>query len=577
MKYPQQKVYLHTDKNAYQGGEELWIKAYLVSGLDHRPDTLSTNLYVELISPFQTRVEIKRFQMFQGFGIGDFNLSDTLPEGLYQIRAYTSWMQNFDTEFYFEKNFQVYNPRYTKLISPREARQNKKEIQDRYVITAADIDLQFMPEGGNLVTGLESVVAFKAINKLAKGVNITGSVYDNTGKEITTFRSQYKGIGTFRLKPEKDRKYTAIARINEKELKVQLPEPLESGIVIHVENTPDKILLDIVSNRNTSGDPSANEIIVAGQVGGQIYYSQVLRIENGKARAEMPRNNFPCGILQITAFSGRGVPLAERLVFSNLLGFMKIRFTASDSIAEGGKKIAVDILVTDRQNRPVPANLSLAILREISAESNQNRDNILSNFLLLSDLKGYVEDPLDYFKLPTGEYVTAMDNLMLTQGWRRFDWNSILAGMYPEIKYREEKGITISGRITRDFFNMPLEKCRVQLSIMDQYNDVFTQYSSDKGNFMFQNLVYYDTVSVKIEAWRPSGRRNLLILLADSKEDEVIDHHGDFTLTTFSDRDKKAHRQEVFEENKKIMEQEKQALEEKRRTAWKGYMENLIL
>ncbi len=105
--YPQQKVYLHLDKTSYKAGEMIWVKAYLLNGLNHLPDTLSTNLYVELISPFETRVEIKRFQMFHGFGIGDFLLSDTLPEGLYQIRAYTNWMQNFDEAFYFNRNFHV--------------------------------------------------------------------------------------------------------------------------------------------------------------------------------------------------------------------------------------------------------------------------------------------------------------------------------------------------------------------------------------------------------------------------------------------------------------------------------------
>jgi hypothetical protein len=70
--YPQQKVFLHTDKTAYAGGNTLWFKAYLVDALSHYPDTISTNLYVELISPFQTRVEIKRIRIFRGFGVGDF-------------------------------------------------------------------------------------------------------------------------------------------------------------------------------------------------------------------------------------------------------------------------------------------------------------------------------------------------------------------------------------------------------------------------------------------------------------------------------------------------------------------------
>jgi TonB-dependent SusC/RagA subfamily outer membrane receptor len=524
---------------------------------------------VELISPFQTRVEIKRLQMFRGFGIGDFQLSDTLPEGLYQIRAYTAWMQNFDTEFYFEKNFQITNPGYTKIISPKEARNNKKELANLNELNA-EFDLQFMPEGGYLVNGLESVVGFKAVNKLGKGMEIDGSVYDDKGRMITKFSTFYKGIGNFRLTPQKDRKYFAVVNGNGKEVKTALPEPLESGLVVRAQGTPDKIVVHLTSSRQGSQDPSANEIIVAGQVGGIMYFSEIVRLENGAGRIEISRNMFPSGILQITAFSGRGAPLAERLVFPNLLGYMRILFSASDTMTDNGYKLALTIRTLDRMNRPLRANLSLSVVREIREQSDVNNDNIVSDLLLLSDLKGYIEDPLDYFKLPPKEYQQAMDNLMLTQGWRRFDWNSILAGDYPVIRYREEKGITVSGKITRDFFNIPLEDCKVQLSIMDQYNDVFTQYSSDNGNFVFENLVYYDTISVKIEAWRPSGRRNLVILLPMNKEDEVINQQGNFTLTTYSDRDKKVHRQEVFEENKKAYEKEKLAMEERKNNSLQG-------
>jgi TonB-dependent SusC/RagA subfamily outer membrane receptor len=177
---------------------------------------------------------------------------------------------------------------------------------------------------------------------------------------------------------------------------------------------------------------------------------------------------------------------------------------------------------------------------------------------------------MDYFDLAGDEFITAMDNLMLTQGWRRFEWSSLLAGDYPEILYHEEKGITVSGKITRDFFNLPLKDCKIQLSIMDKYNDVFTQYSSDKGTFEFENMVYYDTISVKLEAWRPSGRRNLLILLAENKDNEVVNHMGNYTLTTVSDRDKKAHRLEVYEDNKKAYELEKQAMEERKKNSLQG-------
>lgn len=563
--YPQQKVFLHMDKIEYNAGDVIWVKAYIVNGLDHLPDTFSTNLYVELISPVQSRVMIKRFQMFNGFGIGDFLLSDTLPEGLYQIRAYTAWMQNFDSDFFFEKNFQVNNAGYTRIISPKQARINRKELAHRNEMNA-EIDLQFMPEGGYLVNGIESVVGFKALNKLGKGVHVEGEIYDDRERLITAFKSYYKGIGSFRFTPQKGSRYFAVIRSNGKHIRAPLDEALESGLVMRVVSLPEKIDVHFTSNR-LSQDPSANEIIVTGQIGGIVYFNSVVKLEDGKAGISIPRSSFPSGIMQITVFNSRAVPLAERLVFTNLLGHMKILFTASDSLTEDGKKIAMEIRTLDHSNRPISANLSLSVVRQKSEQHTVNNNNILSDLLILSDLKGYIEDPLDYFQLPQEEFLVSMDNLMLTQGWRRFEWSSIIAGEYPKIRYHEEKGITISGRITRDFFNIPLHNARVQLSIMDQYNDVFTRYSSDKGTFVFDNLVYYDTVSVKIEAWRPSGRRNLVINLSEDQVKDVVNTEGNYTLTTISERDKKAHRQEMYEDQKKAQEREKQAMEERKKNS----------
>ena len=570
--YPQQKVFLHLDKPEYRGGENIWIKAYLVNGIDHLPDTLSTNLYVELISPSQTRVEIKRFQMFTGFGIGDFKLSDTLSEGLYQIRAYTSWMQNFDADFYFKQNFQLINPGYKKLISPKQARVNRKELDNREKL-AMDFDLQFMPEGGVLVTGLESVVGFKAINKLGKGVDIEGDIVDDKGNIITTFKSFYKGIGTFILKPEEDRKYFAMLQVKDKKVRTPLPQPIEAGLILHVEDHPDKVTLFLQTSRPSTADPTTNEVILTGQIGGRIYYHNILSLDNGRASTAIPKTYIPGGIMQLTAFSGRGEPLAERLVFVNHQNFMKINFNASDTFTDNGTKIYLDITTTDFENNPLPANLSLSITRELVQQFPQNRENIVSNLLLSSDLKGYIEDPLDYFKDQSSATLKALDNLMLTQGWRRFSWDKILANKYPKVKYYEEKGMTVFGQITRNFFGIPLKNCKVQLSIMDAYNDVFTQQTTENGYFLFENLVYYDTVSVKIEAWRPSGRRNLVIVLPEEKLNEVVGQQGDYLLTTLSERDNKAYRIEKSKEASEAYKKGQERLEEDRKNQGSIYSE----
>lgn len=562
-RYPQQKIFLHLDKPVYQGGDNLWIKAYLVNGTDHTPDTISTNLYVELISPFQTRVQIKRFQIKRGFGVGDFVLSDTLPEGLYQIRAFTSWMLNFDADFFFTQNFQVFNPGYKKLISPRQARENMRELENREKQAEA-FDIQFMPEGGDLVNGLESVVGFKAVSQTGMGIAVEGLLVDDQGNTVTSFNSGAKGMGTFLLTPGKDRKYFAVFPDRDKGKRVALPQALPTGLVMRVEDRPDTTRIWLRSNRPPTADPVASEVILVGQIGGRIYYREIVRLIDGQAYTAFSKANYPEGIMQITAFSGRGEPQAERLVFINHMNFMHIRYSVWDTLTEEGRKTSVDITTTDLEGTPIRANISLAVTREQTAELPQNRDNIISNLLLASDLKGFIEDPQDYFTDQSPATHAALDLLMLTQGWRRFDWNLILAGEYPRIRFLEERGLTVFGQITRDFFDIPLKNARVQLSVMDAYNDVFTQQTNEKGYFIFNNLVYYDTVSMKIEAWRPSGRRNLVIVLPEEKPNEVKKRQGNYQLTTASERDNKVYRTERAVEAREAFQEEQERLKEER-------------
>ncbi len=562
--FHQQKVYLHLDRNIYFGGDDMWIKAYVMNGTDHLPDTTSTNLYVEIIGPLRSRVFIKRFQLFSGFGTGDFHLPDTLPEGLYQIRAYTAWMQNFNSEYYFEKNFQLINHNYRKYISPRQARINSNEIRKLSKDTV-EVDLQFMPEGGDLVEQIESVVGFKAVNRLGKGVDLEGIVYDDKGNQITTFKSQHKGIGRFTITPMRGKKYVAVARLGKKELKVPLPHALEQGIVMHVEHQKDHIVARFVSNRPQTKDPTMNEIIVVGQVGGIIYYNKIIQLEEGKAEVEIPRIAFPGGVMQLTAFSGRGIPIAERLVVMTLKGIMRIAFSAYDSLTDEGTKVALKIRTRDVANTPLRANLSLTVTKEFELPFDTNEDNIVSNLLISSDLTGHVEDPLAYLREGVLADSEILDNLMLTQGWRRFNWNELLAGKYPVIRYPEEKGITVSGKVTREFFGRPLRNAKVQLSVMTEYNDVFTANTNEKGIFQFENLVYFDTVSVKIEARKANGRKNLVILLQNEKINELNHYLGEAPLTTLSERNNKGYRIDQNNQFKKDFEEAEKARKEENR------------
>jgi hypothetical protein len=541
LRYPQQKVYLHLDKPYYYTGDIIWYKAYLVDGIFHRPDTFSTNLYVELIAPDGTQADIMRIRMSRGTGIGDFSLSDTLPEGLYQVRAYSGWMQNFHPDYFFSRNIQVFNPDYRKLISPQQARKNLKEI-NRQQEDYADLDIGFFPEGGNLVNGIESVVAFKAINKSGRGVPVEGKVYDMQKNAVADIRTRYDGMGTFRLTPQKGRKYVSVITVANEEYRFTLPGQLEQGIVVRAENQPMEIILHVSSSRPPTNDRTANEIIITGQVRGKVYYQDILNLSGGPVSVRAKKSLFPTGIVQFTFFSGRVIPLAERLVFVNHNDFMRINMQAYDTLTDHDDRLlCLSIATQDRYHMPAKSNLSVSVFYD-NKEDYAKDDNILTHLLLTSDLKGYIRHPWHYLEQDLKGNAEDMDLLMLTHGWRKFDWTEILNNSTPKIKHVEEKGITISGFITSELFARPLKDCRVQLSVQEAYNDIFTQVSDERGFFIFENLVYYDTMNVKVEAWRPSGRKNLVIVVPDDVFPEVTKQQGEYTLTTLSERDNKAYR-----------------------------------
>ncbi len=552
---PQQKVYLHLNKPFYKAGENIWFKAYVVNGTDHRPDTLSTNLYVELINSRKEIIEIKRIILSDGFGQGDFILRDTLPEGLYQIRSYTNWMRNFGNDFYFVINFPFRNPYFKKYISRREANFNKRIIRDD-MKKSEYFDIQFLPEGGRLVNDIECVVGFKAINALGRSVQVRGDVYDSDRKKIVSFSSFHNGMGAFRIKPVKDKKYYALVSFGgSREMKVDLPESMERGTVMTVDNSDDDyISIDLRSNRFRTDDRTANEFFLIGHVRGRIYHSSVVNLAGEQAGVRLGKSTFPEGVVHLALFSHRYEPLAERLVFVNHDDSMIIKVNREFIAGGENDSVQLDIDVHDVRGNPLNSNMSVSVFDAGEVYPGLSYGSIRTNLLLTSDLTGNIENPGYYFRGKSDSEGVALDYLMLTQGWRRFSWQEVMNNELPQIEYPIENYITVGGRITGDLIKVPLKDCSVTLTILDEYNDQFYQQSDRQGHFQFDNLIYYDTVNLKIEALRPSKRKNLLIVLPEEEPEDVVRYYGDNELTTVSERDNRSYRRKKNIEFKEAMQ-----------------------
>jgi hypothetical protein len=513
--YPQQKVYVQLDKPTYSAGENIWLKAYLVNAASGLPDTMSTNLFIELINARNIRVQAHMLQLKGGFASGDFILRDTVTEGNYLIKAYTGWMNNFDEGLIFKKHIYIKNPQNKNFISSRDIRFNRKFNRTKAKLSAKQ-EIQFLPEGGEMVTGLRTKVAFKAINGSGKGVDAEGVIKDNQGITVAELHSIHLGMGAFVLTPQAGKSYEAWVKLGSAaEQKIKLPQPLINGITISADNLSSEefLRLRVRANLPSSNDELIRDFIILAQTNGNTCFSGVFHLTKDSLDLSIPKSKFPTGISQITLFNGRGNPVAERLVFINHHDELTFDLSTTYDTIHNGNQLLVKLKVQDKEGKPVTGNFSASFTNAELVSENEDESNILNSFWLTSDIKGVVEKPGWYFNSDQPEREVSLDLLMLTQGWRRFDWKKIIADQYPVINYPEEKGISISGQITRDFFGIPVKKAPVYLTVLSSYNDYFTTTTDEKGLFKFGNLLYFDTMSVVVEATKPNGKKSVQILI----------------------------------------------------------------
>ncbi len=550
-----QKIYLHLDKDLYYANERIWFKSYLLSEPTLTPDTSSDHLYVELVDPYARIVQIIRINADPANSSGSFYLGDTIPEGIYQIRAYTNWMKNFGPEYFYSRNIEIRNPNKKYLITPKEARLNNR-LMKKVDKNKESFYIGFFPEGGNLLENIECRVAFKAEDVYGKGVEVSGIIVDKNKNKVATFHSSHAGMGSFTFIPEKDNSYKAFIQFPDgSQKKVILPAAINNSIGLQLSTRADLISITLLSNKQASNDRPANEFVLIGQVRNKIYYANYLNLLDGDSIFRVSSDDFPSGIVHFTLFNNRLQPIAERLHFINHNDFLFFdikSYKNQDSI-----QIDIQQEINLEKKEKFMGSIGVVISNRKTIVNPEN--NIITELLLTNDLPGRIENPAYYLDGRNPSVREHTELLMLTHGWKRFVWEDIIDGNLPIIMFEKEEGITIAGQITREIFEFPISDSDVRLYIMDEYNDVYQSLTDKNGFFFFNKMYYPDTVQVKIIARKPNGGKNLLIQLEENSYDPVRDRYGNFFLTGSSKLDMKAHRKmmgEIAKEEMLVREKE---------------------
>jgi hypothetical protein len=367
-------------------------------------------------------------------------------------------------------------------------------------------DVQFMPEGGALVAGIQSKVGIKAISEDGKGFNISGQLLNSKGEEIAKINTIYKGMGSVIFVPRAGETYTA--KLNGISKSYPLPRVSTAGTTLSVTATnPESFTVNI----NTTPDKVGTYYLI-GQARGIVCYAEPVDLSKGAANKTVQKNLFPTGITRFTLLDVKQQPLNERIAFINNNDELRFNIQPHKNNYLTRDSIALSLQVTDKGGKPVQGSFSMAVTDNSQVKIDSLGSNILSNLLLTSDLKGDIETPNYYF---IGNKETELDNLMLTQGWVDYDWNDVLSAEAKPIAYQPEKEFVVSGKVT-NAFGKPIE--RSPIALMSKRPLMVADTLTDKeGRFTFRGIWPVDTAIFKIQARNKNNKEFNVSITMDEK------------------------------------------------------------
>jgi alpha-2-macroglobulin-like protein len=343
------------------------------------------------------------------------------------------------------------------------------------------IDLQFMPEGGTLLQGISSNIAFKALNENGKAADIKGEVKDSKGNTVAVFQSYHFGMGKFTFTPKKGEFYKAIitSPSNIKQT-YELPIAAANGVVMHISKEQKRVTVSLHASMNI-------DVQLRGCTRNVVYHVQKMQLHKGLNEVVIDESIFPTGIAQFTIYNINEIPLAERLVFMNEHQQLQVNITTNKKKYLPREKVLMTINTRDETGKPVPSNFSLSVLDDkLWSFADDKQEHIFSWLLLSSELKGKIEEPQFYFKKDELKSIPALDLVMLTHGYRYFDYIEHIT-REGSLKYMPDQDNIVSGII----LNAANKPAQAKLFLINAVpNGKAMQITTAKdGSFFFSDLL----------------------------------------------------------------------------------------
>ena len=427
-------------------------------------------------------------------------------------KAITDADGNINIKFTNDKPFLAKDGRISTSLKIAE-----NTIVNKYipiVSTSNQVDVQFFPEGGDMINSVRGRVAFKALGADGLGQKISGYVEDNDGQKLANFESKNVGMGYFSLTPVDGKTYDAVAKFEDgSEKKIKLPLSKAEGISLSlVNNTADSLMVKVVANQNFASRNQGKNFSVIAQNSGKIIYTAKTNLNGVAFASKLNKDRFPAGITQFTLFNEDMIPVSERLIFMMPKNVLSLSVKLDKENYKQREKTNLSVKALDPEGKPIIGSFSMAITDEAKVPVKEDEEHtIFTDLLLTSDIKGYVENPNYYFHDVTEEKQIDLDILMMTQGWRRFNWRNIINNVSPSLSFKPEKTLSVSGRVTQG--KKPVVGGTVTLFSSSGKSFLIQEKTDSKGEFKIDSLYFPDSTKFVIQARNEKGRKGVDIEL----------------------------------------------------------------
>ncbi|MFI5155121.1 MAG: hypothetical protein ACHQEM_03000 [Chitinophagales bacterium] len=474
--YQPEKIHIHFDKDAYLPGETIWLKAYIMEGV--KPSTHSKNIYFDFTDADGNLLQHNIAPVLESGANSSYSLPINFAGGAIHVKSYTKWMLNFDSSFLYNKNIPVLSS-WDGSVQAKEKRQTS---------------IQFYPEGGDLVSGLNSILAFEATDQHGHPGNIKGVVKNSADVAIDSFSTKHDGMGSFSFRPQANERYTAYWKDEFGNLfSKELPASQPAGLVLHVSPGPSNSVHFQVERSGDAADNLKSVTLVSTFHQKLVGTSTVDLKDNLQGNGNITTDQLSSGVMLVTVFDANMSPIAERAVFINNQKYSFNTQVHNDLVSFGRKgKNEITLEIPDG----FEADLSVSVTD--GGLGSDSTTNIVTDFLLNNDIKGNINNPAYYFTNVSDSAKFYLDLVMRTHGWRRYKWDQLVAGKLPVLLFpADNEYMVLNGQVggsSPRFDNS--DSIALLIITKDRKKNVLSLPVRTDGSFSQKGMFFYDSVQV---------------------------------------------------------------------------------